>query len=197
MTEDTRQKGSLINLAAFLPVSRSNGPGRRAVVWVQGCKRNCAGCFNQDMRPMEEKQLVDPEELARRILAIDNIEGITFSGGEPFEQAGALADLAKQLKAGGLNLVIFTGYTFDELLTGNNQEGRRLLELADLLVAGPYERDLPAGDYLRASLNQQLVFLTDKLKQHPDVIGTRGQTAEIIVDVSGKVTITGLDEFFE
>lgn len=197
MTGEERQKGSLINMAAFLPVSRSNGPGRRAVVWVQGCGRNCSGCFNQDMRSFADKQLIAPGELAKRILAIEGIEGVTFSGGEPFGQAEVLAELAEQLRVCGLNIMIFTGYTFGELSTGSNPAWQRLLTVTDLLVAGPYEQDLPSQDYLRASVNQQLVFLTDRLIQHPDVVGNnRGQITEVIVDAAGKVIITGLGQIF-
>lgn len=197
MTAVGKQQGSLINLAALLPISRSNGPGRRAVVWVQGCERNCSGCFNQDMRLFVDKELIAPAELADRILAIDSIEGVTFSGGEPFMQAKALAVLAEQLRTRGLNIVIFTGYTLAELTTGNNPDWARLLAVADLLIAGTYEQQQPSQKYLRASANQQLVFLTERLKQHPDIVDSRGQTAEIVVDAAGNVIMTGLEEILK
>ena len=194
MTKTENPNGSLLNIAAFLPVSYSNGPGRRAVVWVQGCSRNCYGCFNQEMRPFINKELIAVQELAERILAIEDIEGVTFSGGEPFEQAKPLAELAERLANRGLTIVIFTGYTAPELADGNNPDWQRLLAAADLLVAGPYEQDLPAQDYLRTSANQQLLFVSDRLKQHPDI--SRGQTAEIIVDTTGRVIVTGFAKFF-
>jgi anaerobic ribonucleoside-triphosphate reductase activating protein len=194
MIKPENPNGSLLNMAAFLPVSRSNGPGRRAVVWVQGCTRSCSGCFNQEMRPFVDKELITARELAGRILAIEDIEGVTFSGGEPFEQAEALAELAEQLADRGLTIVIFTGYTVAALADCNKPEWQRLLAAADLLVAGPYEQDLPVQDYLRASANQQLLFLSDKLKQHPDI--SLGQTAEIIVDAVGRVIVTGFAKFF-
>ncbi|WWV68873.1 Pyruvate formate-lyase 1-activating enzyme [Sporomusa ovata DSM 2662] len=178
-------------MAAFLPVSRSNGPGRRAVLWVQGCSRNCPGCFNQDMQDFRENQMIAVPELAACILASEDIEGVTFSGGEPFAQAQVLAELAEQLTARGLNITIFTGYTVTELTAATDPAWQRLLAAADLLIAGPYEQELPAQDYLIGSANQQLVFLTEKLKQHPDVVTSQGQTLEVIVDAAGKVTITG------
>ncbi|TWH46739.1 4Fe-4S single cluster domain-containing protein [Sporomusa sp. KB1] len=192
MIAQPNSKGGLINMAAFLSVSRSNGPGRRAVLWVQGCFRNCPGCFNQDMQEFREKQVIAVPELVERILASEDIEGVTFSGGEPFAQAQALAELAEQLTARGLNIAIFTGYTVAELTAATDPAWQRLLAAADLLIAGPYEQDLPAQDYLVGSANQQLVFLTEKLKQHPDVVTSQGQTLEVIVDAAGKVTITGL-----
>lgn len=185
-------QGGLINMAAFLPVSRSNGPGRRAVLWVQGCSRNCPGCFNQAMRAFQENQIISVGDMVERILASEDVEGVTFSGGEPFAQAQALAELAEHLQARGMNIVIFTGYTFAELTAAHDPAWLHLLAVTDLLIAGPYKQELPVQDYLRASANQQLVFLTDKLKQHPDVVHSQGQTMEIIVDASGNVTITGL-----
>ncbi|XFO64023.1 hypothetical protein SPSIL_001120 [Sporomusa silvacetica DSM 10669] len=179
-------------MAAFLPASRCNGPGRRAVLWVQGCSRNCPGCFNQDMQVFRENQVIAVLELVERILASEDIEGVTFSGGEPFAQAQALAELAEQLTAKGLNIVIFTGYTVAELTAATDPAWQRLLAAADLLIAGPYKQELPAQDYLIGSANQQLVFLTEKLKQHPDVVTSQGQTLEVIVDAAGNVTITGL-----
>ncbi|WP_094603083.1 4Fe-4S single cluster domain-containing protein [Sporomusa silvacetica] len=192
MKAQASSKGGLINMAAFLPASRCNGPGRRAVLWVQGCSRNCPGCFNQDMQVFRENQVIAVLELVERILASEDIEGVTFSGGEPFAQAQALAELAEQLTAKGLNIVIFTGYTVAELTAATDPAWQRLLAAADLLIAGPYKQELPAQDYLIGSANQQLVFLTEKLKQHPDVVTSQGQTLEVIVDAAGNVTITGL-----
>lgn len=191
MNAQANSNGGLINMAAFLSVSRSNGPGRRAVLWVQGCSRHCPGCFNQDMQNFRKNQVIAVPELVERILASEGIEGVTFTGGEPFAQAQALAELAEQLAARGLNIAIFTGYTVAELTAAADPAWQRLLAAADLLIAGPYEQDLPAQDYLIGSANQQMVFLTEKLKQHPDVVTSQGQTLEVIVDAAGSVTITG------
>lgn len=192
MTPAESSQGGLINLAAFLPVSCSNGPGRRAVVWVQGCERSCPGCFNPDMQPFRENQLVAVQTLAERILAVRGIEGVTLSGGEPFAQAASLAELAERLQAAGLTVVIFTGYTFAELTAAAQPAWQRLLAAADLLVAGPYRQELSSRQYLLGSANQQLVFLTGKLRQHPDITADQGQTLEVIVDGAGNLTITGL-----
>lgn len=103
-----------------------------------------------------------------------------------------MAELAEQLTARGLNIAVFTGYTVAELTAAADPAWQRLQAVADLLIAGPYEQDLPAQDYLISSANQQLVFLTEKLRQHPDVVTSQGQTLEVIVDAAGKVTITGI-----
>ncbi|MGL5512526.1 MAG: 4Fe-4S single cluster domain-containing protein, partial [Sporomusa sp.] len=156
---------SLVNLAAFLPQSRANGPGRRAVVWVQGCPRSCPDCFNQEMIEFVERQIITVDQLACRILSLQGIEGVTFSGGEPFIQAAALATLAELLVVEGLNIVTFTGYRYEELKQGGAVDVNRLLAATDLLVAGPYEKEHAGQQYLLASTNQEFVFLTDRLRE--------------------------------
>jgi anaerobic ribonucleoside-triphosphate reductase activating protein len=191
-SQDQTAAGGLINMAAFLPKSSVNGPGLRAVVWVQGCPRRCPGCFNQDMQAFRDNQSVTAAELAARILAVQEITGVTFSGGEPFAQAPALAALAGELRRQGLNIVVFTGYTYRELMSGENDDWNRLLAVTDLLVAGPFERERPSTHYLLGSDNQELLFLTDRLRGHPAIADQGGQVLEITVDAGGNIVVTGL-----
>lgn len=81
----------------YVDCSEVNGPGCRAVVWVQGCARECPGCFNPDSWPFEINQLIAVDTLAKNILSNPRNTGVTFSGGEPFWQAPALAALARQV----------------------------------------------------------------------------------------------------
>lgn len=104
-----------LNIMGYVDESEVNGPGSRAVVWVQGCNRECPGCFNPASWSFEINQLISIEELAEKILSNHRNTGVTFSGGEPFWQATALAQLAKRLKAAGLNIMSFTGFTLKEL----------------------------------------------------------------------------------
>ncbi|BBB90360.1 MAG TPA: 4Fe-4S single cluster domain-containing protein [Methylomusa anaerophila] len=182
----------IINMAAFLPRSRVNGPGLRAVVWVQGCDRRCPGCFNQDMQPFTERELIGVRELADRILGINGIEGVTFSGGEPFEQAAALGELGKILHAKGLTVVAFSGYTLAELTAGDNPAWSQLLAVTDLLVAGPYLQDRPSDRYLCGSDNQEAVYLTDRLQAHPQVEKLAGSLVEFTIDGQGRIIVTGI-----
>ncbi|MCX5936317.1 MAG: 4Fe-4S single cluster domain-containing protein, partial [Pseudanabaena sp. LacPavin_0818_WC45_MAG_42_6] len=108
-----------LNIMGYLNRSEVNGPGCRAVVWVQGCWRECPDCFNPASWSLAVNQLVSVEELAERILSEPVNQGVTFSGGEPFLQAPALAALAKQIKTAGLNVMSFTGYTLSELRSPN------------------------------------------------------------------------------
>ncbi|WP_425059582.1 Choline trimethylamine-lyase activating enzyme [Sporomusa carbonis] len=190
--EYNQQQGGVVNMAAFLPKSQVNGPGLRAVVWVQGCPRRCEGCFNPDMLEFRKNQLVPVAELAGRILAIEGIEGVTFSGGEPFAQAAALAVLAELLSDHGLTIVVFTGYNYQELACANNPAWQRLLAQADLLIAGPYQIGRPSDRYLCGSDNQQLIFLTDKLKNHPDIKDAGAHFVELTIGRTGNIIITGV-----
>src|SRR5512145_3007396 len=129
---------SVLNLAGFLPRSAVNGPGTRAVVWVRGCPFRCEGCFNEPFQSPSPVTPFSPDVLSATILSLPAIDGVTFSGGEPFEQAGPLAVLGQRLRGAGLNIVTYTGYTPEQLATGDDPAWPALLAATDLLVAGPY-----------------------------------------------------------
>jgi anaerobic ribonucleoside-triphosphate reductase activating protein len=132
-----------LNMMGYVDESEVNGPGHRAVVWVQGCLRKCPGCFNPDSWSFEPNQIVAVNDLAHKILSNPRNEGVTFSGGEPFWQASALAALARQVKAAGLNVMSFTGFTLAQLQSPNAPVGSRaLLNQLDLLVDGPFVESL-------------------------------------------------------
>lgn len=148
-----------LNIMGYLNRSEVNGPGCRAVVWVQGCWRECPDCFNPASWSLAVNQLVSVEELAERVLSEPANQGVTFSGGEPFLQASALAALAKQVKAAGLNVMSFTGYTLAELRSPSAPEGAEdLLDQLDILIDGPFVAALAihAPDSPVSSRNQRL-----------------------------------------
>ncbi|MFH0951550.1 MAG: 4Fe-4S single cluster domain-containing protein [bacterium] len=160
-----QQAESLINLSHFEPCSQANGPGKRSVVWVQGCTLKCHGCINQHTWSLASKELIDANELFDRIMQNSHlIEGVTFSGGEPFLQARVLAELSRKLKTAGLSIVCFSGFTLSKLQSKNAPANSEvLLSQIDLLIDGPY---VPAQKTnispLCGSANQQLHFLTDR-----------------------------------
>ena len=132
-----------LNIMGYVNCSEVNGPGRRAVVWVQGCLRKCPGCFNPASWSFEINQIVTVEELVQRILSEPENEGITFSGGEPFWQATALAEVARQVKAHGLNVMSFSGFTLEELKKYTAPDNSQaLLKNLDILIDGPYVESL-------------------------------------------------------
>lgn len=183
---------SLINLHNFVPRSHANGPGERAVVWVQGCPRRCPGCFNPDTLPFVIRELVSVEELESRIATIQGIDGVTFSGGEPFEQAEVLAELAKRLRERGLTVVCYTGYTLKQLKAGNRKDWNDLLEQVDLLIDGPFIQELRCHEPYRGSANQILHLLTDRIRS--EEVHGQSQTAEFTLGTGGDIQQTGFPE---
>lgn len=180
-----------LNIMGYIDESEVNGPGCRAVVWVQGCLRECPGCFNPASWSFEINQLISTNTLAQKILSHPRNEGVTFSGGEPFWQAPALAALARQVKAAGLNVMSFTGYTLEQLRSPYAPAGAEdLLSQLDLLIDGPYVKSLAVHrpDSLVSSSNQQVhIFnpaLSDRLTWASDQI-------EVHILKDGSRVVTG------
>jgi anaerobic ribonucleoside-triphosphate reductase activating protein len=190
-----RQAGALC-LAGFLARSAVNGPGIRAVVWVQGCPHRCEGCFNAAFQPFSSQNTITAGELAGRILAVPDIDGVTFSGGEPFAQAGALARTGEQLRAAGLSVVTYTGYTIGQLAAGADPAWPALLAVTDLLIAGPYIASRACPGPLRGSENQQVVALGSRLAAAAQPCrGEKGKgLAEFTIAPDGTITASGFPD---
>jgi len=151
----------LLNVANICHLSKVNGPGIRSVIWVQGCRRKCPGCINPQTHPHKVVKLLDPVELGKQLCQIQNTNGVTISGGEPFEQAKACSMLAKIVKENGKTVMVFTGFPFEELITCPNTDVQYFLGYIDLIVAGPYMQGLICESSLwQASNNQTVHFLS-------------------------------------
>lgn len=152
----------LLNVAAVRRRTRTNGPGWRAAVWVQGCTVRCPGCFNPQTHPHQARRLWCPEKLADRLMCTE-VEGITILGGEPFEQAAACARLARRARELGGTVVTYSGYTWAYLRRSTVPEVRDLLAASDLLIAGPFVQSRTNdGRGWHGSTNQEFVYLTDR-----------------------------------
>ncbi|WP_088891353.1 4Fe-4S single cluster domain-containing protein [Leptolyngbya ohadii] len=180
-----------LNIMGYVDESEVNGPGCRAVIWVQGCLRECPGCFNPASWSFEINQLMSIDTLVEKILSNPRNEGVTFSGGEPFWQAPALAEVARRVKAAGLNVMSFTGFTLEQLRSPYGPAGAEdLLAELDLLIDGAYIQSQAIHDpsSLVSSRNQRVhVFnptLSDRLTWASDQI-------EIHVLKDGSRIITG------
>jgi len=183
----------VLNLAGFLAKSEVNGPGTRAVVWVQGCPIHCKGCFNRQFQPFSPATLVPVDELAGTILALKGIDGVTFSGGEPFAQAGPRAVLGERLRNAGLSIVTYTGYTAEQLAEGDDPAWPALLAVTDLLIAGPYIAGLGKPDPLKGSSNQQTILLGTNIAV-PQRVAHRNYAhsrTEFTIAPDGSITATG------
>ena len=154
--------GNTIQIAGVVKESIVDGPGLRFVVFAQGCPHHCVGCHNPATHDFNGGY---PCELEKIINAIDKnpiLSGVTFSGGEPFHQAEVFYYLALKLKEKELNLLAFSGYTYEELICMGQKDEYviKLLNLLDLLIDGRFvleQRDLTLN--FKGSRNQRFIDL--------------------------------------
>lgn len=176
----------ILRVGHEVPETDAEGPGRRYAIWVQGCTLLCPGCCNPELFSAEGGTPVHVNDLLERILATD-VEGISLLGGEPLQQPVALAELCRRTREAGLSVMIFSGYTIEEIrqLDGGND----VLAWTDLLVDGRYDRSQP--DEVRrwiGSRNQRLHFLTDRYHENdpqfvsPDSIEIRLSGGELTIN---------------
>jgi anaerobic ribonucleoside-triphosphate reductase activating protein len=183
----------VLNVADICNKSEVNGPGIRSVIWVQGCRRKCPGCINPHTHEHKAVKLLDPEELGKKLAQIKGTIGITISGGEPFEQAEGCAILAETIKQYGKSVMVFSGFPFEQLKDSELSEVKRFLCNIDLLVAGPYIRELGCESRLwRASSNQTVHFLNPDLK--PDDTGYENDPVIEISTDGQTMSYTGFPE---
>ncbi len=150
-----------------------DGPGIRYAVFVQGCTHNCKGCHNPASHSLEGGYLSDTDKIFEDIKKNPLLDGVTFSGGEPFLQAKPLSDLASKIKESGLNLYVYSGFTFEQLVSGANDENGwlELLSKADFLVDGKFEEDKKHYTLIfKGSENQRIIDVQKSLKENKAII---------------------------
>ena len=161
---ECNNKAPLLRLSGVISESIVDGPGFRYVVFTQGCPHGCPGCHNPQTHDYNGGTLIDPLTLLPEIDENPLLAGVTFSGGEPFCQPEALLPLAREIKARGLHLLIFSGYTYEQLqaMAASSEATAQLLRLCDTLIDGPYieeQRDLTLQ--FRGSANQRILQLNN------------------------------------
>lgn len=177
-----------LNLAAIRPCTEAEGPGKRFAIWCQGCLRRCPGCCNPHMQPMERKHLVDVNKLMEIILRSkteNDIEGVSFIGGEPLLQAEGFAELARKCQNADLSVLLFTGYKHEELSTMCDNNVNILLKNTDIIIDGEFVETLfdNKRDWVGSS-NQRVIFLSDRY--HEGVEFEHGlHSTEIRVSTNG------------
>jgi len=150
------------------PDSIVDGEGVRAVIWTQGCKHHCPGCHNPETHSFDDGYLVDVEDIKTKIAALEGQDGITLSGGDPFEQAEACLEIAKYAKGQNLNVWSYTGYTYEKLIekAKTDKNVLELLKNIDVLVDGPFIlREKSYDSKFRGSKNQRLIDVPKSLKE--------------------------------
>ena len=165
---------NFLQVAGFLDNSLTNGEGLRSVVFVSGCYHKCIGCHNESMQDFNYGEKILIEEVFQRVKSnIPVIKGVTFSGGEPLEQAHALSKLASDIKKLGLNIWCYTGFTFEEIINNisNNKQWMQLLNEIDILVDGKFEESKKDSRLkYKGSSNQRIIDVKRSLEKSKVVL---------------------------
>ena len=184
----------MLDVYKVLKKTTVEGPGTRFCIWVQGCKKHCPGCFAKETWAFGVGKKYSVEDLFKQIKSEKNIEGVTFLGGEPFEQADELSRLAALIKQENLSIVCFTGYTIEEKKKKNSSSVDSFLKNIDLLIDGGFEKD--NFDLSRpwvGSSNQRYLYLTDFYS--PEDIKSYKNKVEARISSDGRLEFNGMGDF--
>lgn len=157
-----------LRLAGVIRESIVDGPGIRFVVFAQGCPHQCVGCHNPQSWPFDGGFTAQPEQIIGEMLKNPLVKGLTISGGEPFCQSAAMAQLAQAAQEKGFDVITYTGFTFEELLE-QAKAGPAVLELlsyTDILIDGPFVKELKSYDLqFKGSSNQRIIDVKPSLEK--------------------------------
>lgn len=154
-----------VRIAGIARESVVDGPGIRSTIFFQGCPHACPGCHNPDTWRFDGGSEIGLTDLIRLLDLNPLVTGVTFSGGEPFQQAQSAAVLGRYLRKLGLNIWVYTGYTWDFLMANLERPGyKELLGVAEVLIDGPFIREQRDPSLLfRGSANQRLIKVTESM----------------------------------
>ncbi len=154
-----------LRVADYVTETRVEGPGLRSALWLQGCPLRCPDCCNPEMWKASGGRMLSVERVYE-LLVTPEVEGVSFLGGEPFSQAEGLAALAGLIQGSGRSVMVYSGYTLEELSAREDVATQALLGQCDILVDGRYESGQPES--VRrwiGSTNQKMHFLSERYSQ--------------------------------
>lgn len=163
----SRREGTL-TIAGIIKESIVDGPGIRLVVFAQGCPHACPGCHNPHTHAFEGGTVITFDEIMEELKRNPLLSGVTWSGGEPFAQAEAFAELSRRVKAMGKTVITYTGYTFEAIMerASKVKSWGELLAESDFLMDGPFIQERRSYHLLfRGSDNQRYLDVAQSLKQ--------------------------------
>lgn len=159
-----------IRVNDFISDSIVDGFGLRFVVFTQGCKLRCKGCHNPKTHDLEAGRIVSTLEIRKKWKKNPLLHGLTISGGEPFLQVEPVLELVLMAKQDGLDVIVYSGYTYETLKSRNCLVTNQILSEADYLIDGPFIEGLKNLNLLwRGSSNQRIIDL-QKTKLSQEVI---------------------------
>lgn len=153
-----------IRISDIVKESIVDGPGIRFTIFTQGCLHNCKGCHNPQTHSLTDGEMVEIDKIFDDIKKNPLLQGVTFSGGEPFLQPLPLIELAKKIKQIGLDIIIYSGYTYEQIMSNKVEQGEELLKLCDILIDSKFDinkKDLTLK--FRGSTNQRIIDVKNSL----------------------------------
>ncbi len=152
-----------IRLAGTVPDSIVDGTGIRLAIFVQGCTHDCKGCHNPQTHDLNGGYTADTDDILQDAKKNPLLEGLTFTGGEPFLQPEPLTELAKKAHTAGYNIFCYTGYLYEQLL--EDEKKAELLKQVDFLIDGPFvEEEKSLLLNFRGSRNQRIIDVKKSLE---------------------------------
>ena len=150
-----------------------DGDGVRSVIWFQGCDHKCFNCQNPETWDFDAGIEMDTEEMKDKIRELQYQQGVTFSGGDPLYQVEAFIDLAKCVHDCNMDVWVYTGFTYEELIKLSEKDSKYLdaLKQIDILVDGPFVNSLKSfAVKFRGSSNQRIINVPESLKENKVII---------------------------
>ncbi|MPM13472.1 7-carboxy-7-deazaguanine synthase [bioreactor metagenome] len=182
-----------MNVARILFPVKVLGPGNRIGIWVCGCPRRCSGCSNPELweqRSEYEITISKLKELIRRIAATQKVDGFTITGGEPMAQPQELAELMDYLKTVSTDILVYTGYKYDELCQHGSGFIEEILRSAAVLIDGQYIEEMNTNVILRGSENQNIIILNSEYKAYyENYLETTHNQIQNFTTVDGVVSV--------
>ncbi len=179
----------MLKINHYVKNTKLLGPGERFVIWVQGCQKRCAGCINPQGQPLDGGHEISVADLVQKIKEQPNLTGVTISGGEPFLQEKALANIVRKIREETtLDIMLYTGYSYQEVT-----KYEEILQYVDVLVDGEYEEDLNDDSLYRGSSNQKIYFLSEKYRPYQAKIeNSKSRHITFEIDSDGEVFMVGI-----
>lgn len=185
-------------IARVLYPVKNLGPHDRLGIWVSGCQRRCNGCANPELRERAEEHRISLDAFMKLVKMLPKMpQAVTITGGEPFDQAGELVPLCEWLVSEvSDDILIYTGYTLEQLRAREDADTDHLLELIAALVDGEYKEELNLGNGIKGSENQRLYVLREKYEREYrslDVVTGGERAVQPFIRHNGSVITTGFE----
>ena len=182
-----------MNIHAY-KISRVNGPGKRFTLWTQGCSKGCVDCFNPETWNNKNNIILSSNEIFE-LIKEEEIDGVTITGGDPFEQEEELLDLLILISNLSLSkgVIVFTGFTYNEIRENKIRE--KCCDYIDVLIDGRYEKENRVSDCFKGSSNQNIIYFSSKVKEE-ELIMDQEVEVSIMDDIISVTGFPSIDKKF-